>query len=87
MTSRITTVSRPAIAPPARSRLPAGRSSSERNRASAATRTRPPATLSAKIARQSATASTSAPYNGPTTLPSSCTAPTIPSGTPRLAGG
>ena len=42
---------------------------------------------SQKIARQSPTARTTAPYNGPRTAPSSCTAPTTPSGRPRFSGG
>src|ERR1035437_8047028 len=47
----------------------------------------PSQTLSQKIARQSATASTAAPSNGPRTLPSSWTAPTTPSGVPRRFAG
>ncbi len=50
-------------------------------------RASPAAQLSQKIARQSAIASTAAPYSGPSTLPSSWTAPTMPSGTPRRRGG
>ena len=49
--------------------------------------TSPATRFSAKIASHSETARITAPYSGPTTLPSSWTAPTTPSGTPRRAGG
>ena len=39
------------------------------------------------MARQSATTSTRAPSTGPSTEPSSCTAPTTPSGHPAPVGG
>ena len=55
--------------------------------ATAAASTRPTARLIQKMSRQSPKASTTAPYNGPSTLPSSCTAPTTPSGTPRRSTG
>ncbi len=53
----------------------------------AAASTSPTARLIRKIARQSAKASTAAPYSGPTTLPISWTAETSPSGTPRRSRG
>jgi hypothetical protein len=49
--------------------------------------TTPRIALSQKIIRQSETASTAAPSSGPSTDPSSCTAPTTPSGMPRRSAG
>src|SRR5699024_12547014 len=40
-----------------------------------------------KRSRQSPSARITAPYRGPSTLPSSWTAPTTPSGSPRRSGG
>ncbi len=58
-----------------------------RNTRIATARTRPTTRLIAKITRQSAKASTTAPKSGPRTLPISWTAETTPSGTPRRSTG
>ena len=62
-------------------------SAARRPRGSQPARTRPTTRLTAKITRQSETARITAPYSGPITLPSSCTADTIPRGTPRRSTG
>ena len=69
------------------SRNSPGKSSRWRRRSMPAARITPTTALIQKIARQDATVRTAAPYNGPTTLPSSCIAPTTPRGRPRFSGG
>ena len=64
----------------------AGRTPTPRAR-TAAYRIRPAATLNQKIARQPDHARITAPSTGPSTEPSSCTAPTTPKGVPRRSAG
>ncbi len=52
-----------------------------------AARTSATTRLTTKMPCQSVSASTTAPNSGPSTLPSSCTAETMPSGTPRRSAG